>query len=246
MEPSSSSSVTPEPRLAAPTTLRWVRSSHLLDAMRVNRSQMVSSQCRSSVPPRITRVTRTPERGEDVREFRCHEATSDDHQMLGQLGDAHDGVAGVIVDAGREDGRRDHRPRARRDHHLIGGEFFTGVGAQQIAPVGLNRPEPGVLAVHVDIGCRAPVVLAAQRDRIDAPEDARDDVVPAHPVDVRVDAVARRTSDRLGDLGGVDEHLRRDAPDVEAGAAEGALLADRDPLAGVAVIENASCPNRFR
>ena len=90
-----------------------------------------------------------------MREFCCDEATSDDHQMLGQLGDPHDGVAGVIVDAGREDGRRDHRPRARRDHHLIGGEFVAGVGAQQIAPVSLNRPEAGVLAVHVDVAVRS-------------------------------------------------------------------------------------------
>ncbi|COX94026.1 Uncharacterised protein [Mycobacterium tuberculosis] len=37
-----------------------MRSSHLVDAMRVNRSQMVSSQCRSKQLPRITRVTRTP------------------------------------------------------------------------------------------------------------------------------------------------------------------------------------------
>ncbi len=43
-----------------PTTLRCVRSSHLAAAMRVKRLQRVSSQCRSSEPPRITSVTRTP------------------------------------------------------------------------------------------------------------------------------------------------------------------------------------------
>src|ERR1700758_5077657 len=180
-----------------------------------------------------------PERGEDMREFRCHKTTSDDDYVLGQLGDPHDGIAGVILDAGREDSRRNHRPRAGRDHHLIGSEFFTGAGVQQIAPVRLNRPEPGVLVVHVDIGRTAPMVFAADRDWIDPSEDARDDVVPAHPVDVGVDAVARSTPDGVGDPGGVDEHLCRDAPDVQAGATEGALLADRRTFVGVALIENA-------
>lgn len=40
-----------------------------------------------------------------MREFRCHETTSGDHQMLGQLGDPHDGVAGVVGDPAVGDGR---------------------------------------------------------------------------------------------------------------------------------------------
>ena len=179
------------------------------------------------------------ERGEDVREFGCYETASDDHQVRGQLGYPHDGVAGVVVDAALEDRRRDHRPRAGGDHHLFGGELFAAVGAQQIPTVGLNRTETGVPVVDVNIGGGPSVVFTADRDRVDAPEDARDDVVPTHPVDVRVDAVTGGGADRFGDLGGVDEHLGGDASDVQAGSAECSLFADRDSFAGIAFVENA-------
>ena len=52
--------VMPVPSWLAPTTLRWLWISHFLDAMSVNRSHTVSSQCRSNVPPRMTSVTRVP------------------------------------------------------------------------------------------------------------------------------------------------------------------------------------------
>src|ERR1700689_631511 len=117
-------------------------------------------------------------------------------------------------------------------------EVFTGVSAQQVTPVGLNSPEPGVLVVHVDVGRRAPMVLTAEPDWIDPAEDARHDVVPAHPVDVCIDAVARGAPYRVGNLGGIDEHLGRDASDIQAGATERALLADRRSLSRVAMVEN--------
>ena len=173
-----------------------------------------------------------------MREFGGYEATPDDHQMLGEVGDPHDRVAGVIVDPRLLDRRRNHRPGARRDHHLIGAELFAGLRAQQVAPICLDRPEPGVAPIDVDVGCRAPVVLATEPDRIDSPEDPRDDVAPAHLIDVRVDAVARGAADRLGDFGGVDEHLGRDTADVQAGAAEGALFADRHSLVRKAIVDN--------
>ena len=44
---------------------------------------------------------------------------------------------------------------------------------------------------------------------------------------------------RLGDFGGVDEHLGRDAPDVEARTTEGAVFAERHPLVGMSIVENA-------
>ena len=50
----------------------------------------------------------------------------------------------------------------------------------------------------------------------------------------------------VGDLCGVDEHLRRDAPDIEAGAAVDALLEDGNLLLGEAVVGNrvtASAPD---
>ena len=41
-------------------TVWWLRISHFLAAISVKRSQIESSQCRSSVAPRITSVTRVP------------------------------------------------------------------------------------------------------------------------------------------------------------------------------------------
>ena len=44
--------------------------------------------------------------------------------------------------------------RARGDHHLLGGELVAVVGAQQIATVGLDRPETGMPVIDVNIGAR--------------------------------------------------------------------------------------------
>ena len=68
-----------------------------------------------------------------------------------------------------------------------------------------------------------PVVLAARG----AGRSGRrhgNDVSPADTVHARVDAEPRCVSDGLGDLRGIDEHLGRYAPDIEAGAAEDAVL----------------------
>ena len=138
-----------------------------------------------------------------------------------------------------QDGRRNHRPGAGGDHHLLRGELPTILGAQQIATVVLDSGETGVPVIDIDIGLSLPVVLAADRDRVDAPEHPRDDVVPPHPVDVGVDAVTRCVADGFGDLGGIDEHLGRNASHVEAGSAEGSLFTDRNPFFGVTVVENA-------
>ena len=81
-------------------------------------------------------------------------------------------------------------------------------------------------------------MFTAGRDRVDPAEHPVDDVVPADPVDARVHAVFRGGADGVRDLGRVHVHLRRDAADVEAGAAEGALLEDRHLLALVAFVED--------
>ncbi len=174
-----------------------------------------------------------------MRELACHETTTDDHHVLGQFRNPHDVVAGVVTHAAVQDGLRNLGPRTRSDHHLFGGELFVVLGTQQIATVVLHRGEAGVGVVDVDVGLSPSIVLTADGDRIDAAEYPRDDVVPTHSVEVCVDAVTRCGADRFGDFGGVDKHLGRNAPDVEARPAESSLLADRDPLVGVAVAENA-------
>ncbi len=92
------------------------------------------------------------ERREHVGEFACHEAAPDDHQVLGHIGDPHDGVAGVIAHPGGGDLVGDHGSRPGGDHHLVGGELVTVVGAQRVAAVGQGRPEPGVAGEHLDVG----------------------------------------------------------------------------------------------
>jgi hypothetical protein len=82
------------------------------------------------------------------------------------------------------------------------------------------------------------VALPAGRDRVDAPEHPVADVGPADLVDRRVDAERAGPADRLGDVGGVDVHLRRDAAHVQAGAAEDPVLDDRDVGVGEAVVRD--------
>ncbi len=168
-----------------------------------------------------------------MRELGGHETAADDHQMLGEFLDPHDGVAGVVGHAAVVDRRRHRGTRSRRDDHLIRAELVTGLGTQQIAAV-LHAGEPGVAVVDVDIGQPPFVGLAAGCDRVDTAEDPVDDIGPADLVDMRIDPVACRRPYRVGDLGRVDEHLRRYAADVEARAAEGALLAERDAHIAVA------------
>ncbi len=86
-----------------------------------------------------------------MRELGCDITAADDYQMLGQFGDAHHRVTGVVLDPALQDGRRNQWARTRRDDHLVGGELVAGVGAQQIASVRLDRSESGVLVVHVDV-----------------------------------------------------------------------------------------------
>ena len=125
-------------------------------------------------------------------------------------------------------GSRDGRPAAGGDHDPVRGER---VGAGAVGPLDRMRPvpgEPGVAEVDGDVGAAVhPVLAAAGGDRVDPAEDPVPDVGPAHLVDARVDPVAPGVPDVLGDVGGVDVHLGRDAADVQAGAAEDTVLDER-------------------
>ena len=133
------------------------------------------------------------QRGEDVRELCGDESAADDHQVLGQFGDPHDGVAGVVVHAALGDRRRHAVREPGGDDHLVGGELVAAVGAQRVAAVGPGRPNRVWLRYTVDVGQAAPVVLAARRDRVDAAEHPRHDVAASGP---RRCARRRRTARR--------------------------------------------------
>ena len=89
--------------------------------------------------------------------------------------------------------------------------------------------EPAAAGVHGDVGAlERAVAPAALGDGVDATEHPVADVAPVDGVDVGIDAEPGGVLDGLHDVGGVHEHLRRDAPPVHAGAAEVPLLDDRD------------------
>ena len=68
--------------------------------------------------------------------------------------------------------------------------------------------------------------------RVDAAEHPVADRRPVRPGPFGTDPEPARVPDRLGDVGGVDQHLRRDAPPVEAGAAEPVAFDHGDTPAG--------------
>src|SRR5690606_17950600 len=142
--------------------------------------------------------------------------------------------ARVISHTGIEYLLRDRGPRTGRDDHLVRGDHLTGSGVDAAL-----ADEPRVTVVDGDVrAVLAAVALTARSDGIDAAEDPVDDVVPPHPVDRRVDAVLRSGADRVGDLRGVDVHLRGDAAHVEAGAPEGAFFEEGDALPVVPLVED--------
>jgi hypothetical protein len=150
---------------------------------------------------------------------------SEHDQVLGLVGDAQDRVARVVrhlVEAGDVG---DERLRSRGDDHAL---------AADPDAVDLElafADEAGVALVDHDVVEAVTVLPPTLGDRVDATEHAADDRRPIRPVEVGGDAVlggVGRAARRLGDVGGVDQHLRRDATTVEAGAAEGAAFDHRD------------------
>ena len=174
------------------------------------------------------------ERREDVGELACDEPGPEDHQRLGELGDPHDVLVGEVPHPGVADHVGDVRPRAGGHHDDIAGDGLARPGVD-----GARADEAGVPVVDGDVlAAVAPEVLAALGDRVDAVvEHAGLHRRPVDAVDVGVDVEAGGLADLLDGVGGVDEHLGRDAPDVEAGAPEAPLLADRDRLVGEVVVD---------
>ena len=74
------------------------------------------------------------------------------------------------------------------------------------------------------------IVLPAGGDRVYSAEDAVDDIRPSDLLDGRIDPVPSRFANGLRDLSRVDEHLRRNAPDIQTGAAERGMLLEQSNL----------------
>ena len=97
----------------------------------------------------------------------------------------------------------------------VGGHGDAGAGVELVV-----ADEAAPAAVHRDVGAlRAlPVGPAAGGDRVDPPEDPVAQTPPVDAVDVHRHVELGGPPGAVGEVGGVDEHLRRDAPDVEARA----------------------------
>ena len=148
-------------------------------------------------------------------------AAADDHHRRRQRVDPHDRVGGVERNVVQADDLGDARPGADCEHDSF---------AAELLPVDLEHPgsdEAGLADVHID-PTPAPGLDRVLRRRIDAREDAVADGGPVGADQLGADPVAAGVADRLGDIGRVHQHLRRDAAAVEAGTAEPIALDDRD------------------
>src|SRR5699024_4547934 len=114
-----------------------------------------------------------------------------------------------------------------------GGDRLAGPGVD-----GARAGERGVTLEHGDVRAVLTAVVApALGDRIDPAEHPRDDLRPADPAETGVHPELRAAPGPDHQIGRIDEHLRRDAADVQAGAAEHALLDQRDRQPVIAFVE---------
>ena len=164
---------------------------------------------------------------EDVRELRRDEATPDDDHAFGQRRHPHDRVAGVDAAVGVDPVQPGYvqqpGPAAGGDDPAVRGHGHAGAGVE-----GHRAGEPGLLVVDGDVVGLVAVGLAVVGDGVDAAEDPVPDRRPVGADLTDVDTEASGLPRLLHPVGGQDEHLGGDAPDVEAGAAEPALLDQAD------------------
>ena len=172
-------------------------------------------------------MTWLPRPVEDVRELRRDEPAAHDDDPFGKRLHPHHRVAGVDaslgVDVVQAFDVQQPRSAAGSDDPPVRGDRDAGAGVE-----GHRSGEPGLLAVDRDVVGLLAVGLAIGGDRVDPAEDAVADGRPVGPDAVDVDPEPGRLA-RLDDpVGRQDEHLRRDAPHVEAGATEATLLDQAD------------------
>jgi len=162
------------------------------------------------------------ERSEHVTHLSRHVAAAHHHHRRRQRLDPHDGVRGVKRHLAKADDLGQARSGADREHNLFAADLLAG----DVEDPG--RHESGLAQVHVD-----PATTSKRHrfvgQRIDTPEHPVADGGPVGADQVGVDAVAAGVAHRLGHVGRVHEHFRRDTAPVEAGSAEPITLDDRHP-----------------
>src|SRR5262249_21940235 len=96
------------------------------------------------------------------------------------------------------------------------------------------------------IGLSMAPLLACWGQWVDALPDPPEDTVPVEVLDPGGDSKQRSSVDRLRHISGVDEHLGRNAPTVQAGAAKFVLLDDGNRPASMVWARDripGACPN---
>ena len=120
----------------------------------------------------------------------------------------------------------EQRTRTGRDHEPVGADLLVA----DLQHLGRDEPAPA-RGRGPRWRCRRRYASPPADDRVDAAEDAVAHLIPAD-VDLRPtsDPEAAAVPRGLGEVGRVGEHLRRDAADVQAGAAEPLLPVDEGDL----------------
>lgn len=116
------------------------------------------------------------------------------------------------------------RPRARSQHEPLRVDLVIANSQR------FGRHEPRLAEEHVDAALAA-VGHCLLMQGVDAAEHPLPDGQPVRSGPFGTDPELARVPDGLGNVGGVHQHLRRDASPVQASAAKPAAFHQRDPPA---------------
>jgi hypothetical protein len=155
-------------------------------------------------------------------------AAHDDHAGR-QLVEAHDRVRGVVADAGLGDRRGDHRAGAGGQHDPVGGDPGAVVDGQLVRAGKAGPPLDQRHRIRL-----SPAAASRGGVPVGLGERPVPDGRPVDPGELDLDPELGCAAYLSRDLGGLDQHLARDAPPVNARAAERARLDQRDgPLGAI-------------
>lgn len=159
---------------------------------------------------------------EDVAHLCCDVAPAQHHHGLGQRVEPHHRVRGEVGNLAQPGQRRDDRTRACGQHEPVGAQLVVADAEH------LGSGEPGLAEEHVDAAGLA-VTDCLPVQRIDPAEDPAADGRPVRSRPSGTDAEPAGVADRLGNVRSMYQHLRRDAPAVQAGPPEAVGFHHRDP-----------------
>ncbi|SIK86837.1 Uncharacterised protein [Mycobacteroides abscessus subsp. abscessus] len=187
---------------------------------------------------------------EHMRELRGDETAAHDQYPSRQFRQPHDVVVGVVRHAACGDHRRNDRPRTGRDHHLPRLQHRPVAQLETVhrvaVGIGPRLDEPRFLLKDSDIrAILHAIAQSGRRDGIDPAEDPIPDIAPPGAVNRAVHAQPCALTCLIGQVRRIDEHLGRDATDVQTGTAVRASvhapIDDRYLLVGEPIVGQGVC-----